>query len=460
MKLTGVSLIIAIVVSILFVVACGGGNVGDAPSAAVKEIVPTDTPEPTSAPDVGSIQTSTPPTVSMVLDTVSPELLFCVKTALGNELYDAIVNGRRDAVAEQLGTVLPCIMQYPQEANEIMEMFGLDMATIMAASTPIPSTETPSPTHTPVPQPTNTPEPTTTDVAWDILVGDIEPVHGKGVPPATGSGLGPWATRIMLASSEDGINFERTGEIVADQAGVPNMILDHDGRIRVYYVAWQQYGSEEGADGNFIAVAVRTSLGEWTYHRVNVKGGSFRSSLVDPYVVSLDDGRYRLYFMADTGSFNLRIFSATSDDGVHFVIDKGERFGSGDPVYDPAVLKVGAGWQMWMGPDGSSSATSRDGLDFTSTGPFTVEGRSFMAWSAVSVPAGGYRLYGSFPGPGGSGDISSVFSEDGENWDIEPGARLSAQGADPALESQFAADNGLAISSDGTYMLAYLVAIP
>ena len=50
MKLTGVSLIIAIVVSILFVVACGGGNVGDAPAAAVKEIVPTDTPEPTSAP--------------------------------------------------------------------------------------------------------------------------------------------------------------------------------------------------------------------------------------------------------------------------------------------------------------------------------------------------------------------------------------------------------------------------
>mgnify|MGYP001216779126 CR=1 FL=1 len=38
MKLTGVSLIIAIVVSILFVVACGGGNVGDAPAAAVQEL--------------------------------------------------------------------------------------------------------------------------------------------------------------------------------------------------------------------------------------------------------------------------------------------------------------------------------------------------------------------------------------------------------------------------------------
>ena len=85
-----------------------------------------------------------------------------------------------------------------------------------------------------------------------------------------------------------------------------------------------------------------------------------------------------------------------------------------------------------------------------------VEGRNFMTWSAISVPEGGYRLYGNFPGPGGSSDISSVFSEDGENWTIEPGTRLSAQGADSTLESQFAADHGLAISSDGTYLLAYL----
>ena len=121
---------------------------------------------------------------------------------------------------------------------------------------------------------------------------------------------------------------------------------------------------------------------------------------------------------------------------------------------------MGSSWQMWMGPDGLSSATSNDGLEFTSTGPFAVDGRSFMTWSAVSLPSGGYRLYGNFPGPGGSGDISSVFSEDGENWSIEVGARLTDQGADPALESNFAADNGLAISSDGTYLLAYLVAIP
>ena len=137
MKLT---VVLTIVASILFAVACGGGKDADAPAVAVKAIAPTDAPEPTSAPNPVSSQSPTPPPISMVLDTVSPELLSCVKTVLGDEQYDAIITGRQDAVAEQLGLVLPCILQYPQESNAIMEMFGLDMGTIMAASTPIPNT--------------------------------------------------------------------------------------------------------------------------------------------------------------------------------------------------------------------------------------------------------------------------------------------------------------------------------
>jgi hypothetical protein len=161
MKLT---VVLAIVASILFAVACGGGKDADAPAVAVKAIAPTDTPEPTSIPNTVSSESPTPPPIPMVLETVSPELLSCVQTALGDEQYNAIISGRQDPVAEQLGLVLPCIMQYPQEANAIMEMFGLDMGTIMAASTPVPGTQPPSPTKTPAPQPTvaptATPEPT------------------------------------------------------------------------------------------------------------------------------------------------------------------------------------------------------------------------------------------------------------------------------------------------------------
>ena len=74
----------------------------------------------------------------MVLEMVSPELLMCVKTALGDEQYNGIITGEQDAIADQLGLVLPCIFQYPQDASVIMEMFGLDTETVMPVSTPIP----------------------------------------------------------------------------------------------------------------------------------------------------------------------------------------------------------------------------------------------------------------------------------------------------------------------------------
>ena len=126
----------------------------------------------------------------MVLETVSPELPSCVQTALGDEQYNAIISGHQDAVAEQLGLVLPCILQYPQEANAIMEMFGLDMGTIMAASTPIPNTQAPIPTNTPAPQPTNTP--TSVPNPTSVPTPTPRPLP-TAVPTPT---LGPTPTRI------------------------------------------------------------------------------------------------------------------------------------------------------------------------------------------------------------------------------------------------------------------------
>ena len=183
-------------------------------------------------------------------------------------------------------------------------------------------------------------------------------------------------------------------------------------------------------------------------------------------MVLLSDGRYRLFYMAQqtsqgTGPFDLRIFSATSTDGVNFVFDGGERFATADGmVFDPAVLETNSVWRMWMGPDGSYSASSVDGLGFTSAGPFVVEGSSFHPWSAVAVPGGGYRLYGTLLGPSGSGVISSVFSQTGATWQLETGSRLSATGSNPALEAGFGPDNGVAVLADGSYLMACLADIP
>lgn len=167
---------------------------------------PTDIPEPTSVPDAISPQSPTPPPISMVLESVSPELLSCVQTALGDDQYNAIISGRQDVVSflQQFGIVLPCILQYPQEANAIMEMFGLDMGTIMAASTPIPKTTVPQPTNTPtlVPTATSVPTPTLTPVRTPTPAPLPDVFMSKW--GAEGTGAGEFNTSQGIAVGPDG----------------------------------------------------------------------------------------------------------------------------------------------------------------------------------------------------------------------------------------------------------------
>jgi hypothetical protein len=235
-------------------------------------------------------------------------------------------------------------------------------------------------------------------------------------------------------------------------------VLDREQRARVYYV---DFGS-----GNILACATQrdaNSLTNWTYHRVRITGLPNRQAAapVDPSVVLLADGRYRLYFMqaAPLPSF----YSAISSNGFDFVKEDGVRFSAApEPCFDPVVLKIGDGWRLWGGPDGKFSARSQDGLYFTATGEIRIEGARFMPWSAAALPKrGGYRLYGNFLGPGEwSGGISSVFSPDGETWRREPGIRLSLDGSRYALESRISPDNGCALLSNGVCLMAYLAQIP
>ena len=86
----------------------------------------------------------------MALEEMSPEVLACVRTAMGDEQYNAILSGSQSVDPEQFYIVMPCTLQYPQETKAILDMFGLDMGTIMEAA---------SPTNTPTPVPTAPPTP-------------------------------------------------------------------------------------------------------------------------------------------------------------------------------------------------------------------------------------------------------------------------------------------------------------
>lgn len=292
--------------------------------------------------------------------------------------------------------------------------------------------------------------------AAEIFSDDLTPKSGRGTAPPNARGNGPWLTRAMLATSTNGLDFQRLHFVLSDQAGVPNVMIDREQRARVYYIDF--------GNGNAIACAIqrqRDSLTNWIYRRVKIAGlPDTRTHPVDPAVVMLSDGRFRLYYMHATPLPS--IYSALSTNGIEFVKEEGVRF-TAQPhaVFDPIALPVKSGWLLWCGGDQTFSARSDDGLNFTANGEFRVEGVRFMPWSAVALPNQGYRLYGNFLGPGEwGGGVSSAFSADGKNWKREPGIRLSLDGSKYALESQVSPDNGCALLPNGTWLMVYLATIP
>jgi hypothetical protein len=287
---------------------------------------------------------------------------------------------------------------------------------------------------------------------------DLIPKTGRGTASPNARGNGPWATRVMLATSTNGFDFKRLHFVLSDQAGVPNIVVDHEQRARAYYIDF--------GNGNVLACAIQrhaNSLTNWDYRRVRINGLPDRQAAapVDPSAVLLPDRHYRLYFMqaAPLPSF----YSAISSNGFDFVKEDGVRFtAKPEPCFDPTVLKTDREWFLWGGPDGKFSARSNDGLNFTPIGEFRVEGARFMTWSAVALPKNaGYRLYGNFLGAGEwSGGVSSAFSRDAKAWKREAGIRLSLDASRYGLESQIAPDNGCAVLANGTWLMAYLATIP
>jgi hypothetical protein len=317
-----------------------------------------------------------------------------------------------------------------------------------------PKASSPSPTSSPKstaasqsPKPTLSPTPTQSAESADFFISDLVPSVGRGIAPAGAQGNGPWATGIRLASSPDGITFTPTGEILSDQAGVPNLVVGTDKRLRCYYVNFQ---------GNQIVAAIQMAPNKWIYKKVrveNLAGDNFPPNLpVDPAVVVLPDGKYRLYYMQPTrqnsSGPDTSIFSAISSDGINFKREAGARLAGVGPdknVYDPTVLITPTKTYLWSGPDGAHFASSDDGLLFKDEGQFKVGDKLFMTWSAAVVPGGGYRIYGNTVGPGGAN--ASAFSSDGKNWTLE-------------INNSLKGDIGVAAVDATHWVMAYLVILP
>ena len=245
-------------------------------------------------------------------------------------------------------------------------------------------------------------------------VNDITPGSGAGTPPGGSTQDGPWNHRVMSATSSDGLSWVKNNIIIADQASVPDAILDSEGNIRIYYVDWY--------NGHVISVALSHDGTNWIYKKVTIQGEVAGSqsgiSPVDPDIVLLPDGRYRLYYM-HAG----KIYSAVSNYGINFVKEDGVRYQHETTVYDPDVVKIGDVWRMFVSLGLKNLSTvSNDGLSFSRENELPFEG----SVSSTIPMENGYRMY--YMRQGG---IFSSFSSDGGNWVYE-GLRLDNAG-DPTV---------------------------
>jgi len=186
---------------------------------------------------------------------------------------------------------------------------------------------------------------------------------------------GPYTDSITFATSTNLTSWYPSGKILATHASVPGAVKKNE-KIFVYFVDV----TEDGAPEQTGLVLSEDNGRTWTNaQRITIEGIGDRV-VADPDPVLLDDGRIRLYYFdinesrLYTGEENTappqRIYSAISDDGVHFIQENGVRF-TRDGAFDPDVERDGDTWRMYVGtPDGQEviSATSTDGLNFYEEG--------------------------------------------------------------------------------------------
>ena len=270
---------------------------------------------------------------------------------------------------------------------------------------------------------------------------------------------GPSPVRLMIATSKDGLNFTRSHKIVSDRAAVPDIIIDKNGWIYLYYC-----GTPVKVGMKQTNVAISKDNGTcWTFKQLKLTNFEDRSDPVDPEIQLQDDGIFRLFVtMEKKGDKYPHTYLAESTDGINFEW-KGEAFNPGSMALDPSILKIGDLWHLFCGGPNQQNwhATSSDGKFFNHDKlmRFEKDGLPNMMANGIAV-SDGYRFY-TFPNPspGKKPVINSFFTKDGQTWTADAGTRLKDD-ISKGLEGNYVQDPAIVRLEDGSYLMVYTTEIP
>lgn len=199
----------------------------------------------------------------------------------------------------------------------------------------------------------------------------------------------------------------------------------------------------------------------WSYEGKLIDAGY----LVDVTVVQLDDGRYRLYG-EDANQSERAVVSYISDDGLNFQLENGSRLiGAGLSSF---ILKPPEGgfrlyYTETAGFPGSGnirSFVSDDGLNFTleAGNRLTYSGSGYEAHGItgakiIQLANGSYRMYYIGRDNNDTDRELSALSSDAFNWTRESGVRINTSGSCSGNGLIGIGDGVPIIDSEGTHHL-------
>lgn len=285
---------------------------------------------------------------------------------------------------------------------------------------------------------------------------DFLPPFGRAEnPPPASAG----ERRLLLARSTDGVHFTASGEVLTDQGNVPDVVVEPNGTIRVYYIA---QSVEAGKDENTVTAISNDNGATWTFRKLIYKNWPQPRDPSDPDLVLLDDGTYRMYYTSsinnNTGKPKLGIVYADSPDGITFTY-QGIALQSDSNVIDSTTFYYDGLWHMYVLQEkipGQLHATSNDGITFSLTdSPNVILPLDRYILSNQLLEDSVIRMFG-FNLP--EANIRAFTSTDGENWAIDD---IALEGDTTAtLGSNYIQDSSVVQLADGTYLMVYVSEIP
>lgn len=251
---------------------------------------------------------------------------------------------------------------------------------------------------------------------------------------------GPWDGSISMATSEDGVYFEKQ-KVLFERSGVPNLLKLESGDLILTY----QYFSDNSKDMfDVIAYSVSDDNGEtWSDTKAiefeGVPSPAHPGKVpMDPSLVQLEDGRLRIYFTYHAeGNKSAALYSATTDDeqiDSIFTVEETPGLIVSENLLDPAVVFFEGLWHHYSWKDKSElnyHSTSEDGLTFTRQDDIELD----MDFLGQVIPfESGLKFFGT----GGT-----AISKDGYAWEMLNEKPI--QGADPGVQQL----------EDGSYIMVY-----